>query len=253
MRTNLITYNSESVQNWYGNLKGLSAAEKRIFEHFSEKIKNASFLDIGIGGGRTTEALLPLCKTYTGIDYAQAFVDQCKNKFPGTEFKTIDARDLSHFQNESFDFVNFSYNGIDYVNNKDRNQILSEAYRVLKPQGVFFFSTHNKAHISFDKKPWSDPYKSLMYNLKTFIRFAPFYFKKILGRKMELRNDEYAQIIDHAHYYGLITFYTSPEYLRKQLKENKFSDIHMYGMDGTEKSDKDLSEWIYVTAVKNDS
>ena len=43
---------------------------------------------------------------------------------------------------EQFAAVFFSYNGIDSVNQRDRNVILKEIRRVLRDDGVFVFSSH---------------------------------------------------------------------------------------------------------------
>jgi len=70
-------------------------------------------------------------------------VDAAKDRYPDREFRQVDARDLSAFADESFDFVLFSYNGLDCVGHADRLQVLAEVHRVVRPGGVFMFSSHN--------------------------------------------------------------------------------------------------------------
>lgn len=47
----------------------------------------------------------------------------------------------------------FSWNGIDCVDYKDREQILKEMYRVTRPGGLVLFSTHNRGGPGFSESP----------------------------------------------------------------------------------------------------
>jgi SAM-dependent methyltransferase len=185
MDNNLLTYNAGSVVKWYEQLAEITIAEKTIFDRYAALISEGDLLDIGIGGGRTTAFLSDKCKSYTGIDYSQEFVSSCKKRFPVLKIQLCDARNLSGFDNNTFDFVNFSFNGIDYTDTDGRQNILSEINRVLKPNGIFFFSTHNKDHSTFYKNPWRNKENGVIINLKTFIKLLPFQFRKLRNRKKE--------------------------------------------------------------------
>ncbi|PBQ32554.1 hypothetical protein CNR22_12495 [Sphingobacteriaceae bacterium] len=245
---NLEVYNSKQVVNWYKNLNALVPVEKFIFEKHGEVLKEGTVLDIGIGGGRTTRFLYPLCKKYTGIDYSANFVKEV-NKLFTIESLVMDARDLSTFKDSTFDFVNFSFNGIDYVDADGRKKILSEVFRVLKPKGIFFFSTHNKNHPTFNVKPWLNKSNSIVINIKTFLKLLPF-----LGRKLkskEIFEKDFAIINDSAHDYSLQTFYTSPAYLRTQLDEAGFTEIEFFTKSGEKRENTNLEDWIFATAIKD--
>jgi ubiquinone/menaquinone biosynthesis C-methylase UbiE len=250
MDQNLKAYNSSYIVKWYEELSGMDPAEKKVLEQWKDAFNNAQLLDIGIGGGRTTAWLSRICKNYTGIDYSEKFAALCKKKFPGLDIRHLDARDLGNFADQSFNVVNFSYNGIDYVNADDREKILREIYRVLKPDGMFFFSTHNLNHSSFNKVPWLSRSNSLIVNLKTFVKLLPYLFRKRKNKKLEIINAQYAVINDHAHAYSLLTFYTSPAYLRSQLSSIGFQNIRLLSRSGEETNDTRLDEWIFVTCKK---
>lgn len=250
MTDNLNTYSSPSVINWYAKLKDITPVELRIFETHRDFLKQSVVLDIGIGGGRTTRYLKDKCKTYIGIDYSEGFVAQIKKEFPETTSLVMDARDLSAFKDHSFDFVNFSFNGIDYVNLEDRIKILSEIERVLKPNGFFFFSTHNKDHKSFQMAPWRSEYTSVFTNIKTFIKLSPFLLRKLKNKKHEQILPDYAIINDSAHNYSLFTFYTSVSFLKKQLSESKFDKPVLCSKTGEEVKDTELDDWIFVLVKK---
>ncbi|MBA2613915.1 MAG: class I SAM-dependent methyltransferase [Bacteroidetes bacterium] len=248
---NLNTYNSATVIKWYDHLDALTPIEKYFFELHKDLILRSNILDIGIGGGRTTAYLVSICKNYIGIDYSKGFVETVKTKFPNADIRLIDARDLSAFENNTFDLVNFSFNGIDYVSLDDRKKILSEINRVLKPNGVFFFSTHNKDHTTFDQLPWRNKSNNLITNLKTFIKLLPFLPKHLKQKEKEIRLKEYAIINDSAHNYGLFTFYTSPRFLKEQLNTYHFYDIALFSKNGKIENDETLDDWIFVTCKRS--
>ena len=247
---NLSTYNKKEVVEWYKTLDSVLPVEATIFDIFKDKLKR-NVLDIGIGGGRTTNYLIEKCGAYIGIDYSNVFTEVVKQRFPTADIRHMDARDLKAFDNSSFDFVNFSFNGIDYVDHNDRIKILDEVYRVLKPGGVFFFSTHNKDHFTFNRPAWANPENSNWINFKTFIKLLPYVFIHMKQKRNEVFHEGFAIINDSAHNYSLLTFYTSPFYLKEQLSAHLFSDQEFYSKSGEVKEDKDLDDWIFVTCKKS--
>jgi SAM-dependent methyltransferase len=247
---NLKTYNSASVVKWYKQLDTITLVERSVFENNKELIKQSSFLDIGIGGGRTTRYLIDKCKNYVGIDYSKEFVDNIKITFPKADLRFMDARDLSAFNDNSFDFINFSFNGIDYVDLADRVKIFSEIYRVLKPGGVFFFSTHNKGHESFNRLPWLNKKNNLITNFKTFVKLSFFILRHLNKKKEEVYSNDYAIINDSAHNFNLLTFYTSPVFLKKQLYDNKFTSVELLLKNGDKTINNKPDDWIFVTCKK---
>ncbi len=117
--------------------------EQVILQKYEAHIRDRTVLDIGCGGGRTARFLGRLTKDYTGIDYSQGMVNACQETFSTLKFRHCDASDMRIFDDESFDFVLFAFNGIDCISHEKRINALKEIYRVLKYDGVFAFSTHN--------------------------------------------------------------------------------------------------------------
>ncbi|MDP3555833.1 MAG: class I SAM-dependent methyltransferase [Bacteroidota bacterium] len=248
---NLKTYNSAAVVKWYEELDTITEVEKSVFENNKEIISSSNLLDIGIGGGRTTRYLIDKCKNYTGIDYSQGFVNSAKKKYPLADLRFMDARNLASFEENSFGFVNFSFNGIDYVNLDDRIKILHEINRVLKPGGVFFFSTHNKEHPSFNKFPWLSNINTFFTNLKTFLKLIPHLPKHFTQKRAEIFSEDYAIINDSAHNFKLLTFYTSSDFLKKQLTNAGFISIELLLKNGSLTTNNKLDDWIFVTCKKS--
>ncbi|MCP4254937.1 MAG: class I SAM-dependent methyltransferase, partial [Candidatus Scalindua sp.] len=138
-------YESKSVVSSYINMR-LQNPEVMIFVKFREFIEGKHVLDIGCGSGRTTAILKNLSSGYVGLDYSLEMVESCRRRFEGVSFLHGDVRDMSGFNDEEFDCVMFSFNGLDSISHSDRLKGLREIRRVLKQDGLFIFSSHNRNH-----------------------------------------------------------------------------------------------------------
>jgi ubiquinone/menaquinone biosynthesis C-methylase UbiE len=140
--TNLETYEAAAVALHYASLNYLTPCEQLLFNSYIKP--GSAILDLGVGGGRTTPWLAFRASRYVGVDNARAMVEACRAKFPDLKFLVGDASDLSAFGDESFDAVVFAFNGMDYVlPDASRVACLEHIQRVLKPNGVAIFSSHN--------------------------------------------------------------------------------------------------------------
>lgn len=250
MDKNLSAYNVGGVVKWYEKLEKLIEVETAVFNKYKETLAGGKVLDIGIGGGRTTRNLINSCKEYIGLDYSMNFVTSVKKQFTSADIRLMDARDLSAFPDNTFDFINFSFNGIDYVDLEGRIRILNEVYRVLKPNGVFFFSTHNKSHSTFNKLPWFSDTNNLITNIKTAIKLLPYLPKHYLRKKEEVFREDFSIINDSAHNFDLMTFYTTPEFLIQQLRNSRFSNIVLMLKNSNTPLDNRYDDWIFVECTK---
>lgn len=133
----------------YTSKKIMSGHPENISEHliitkYLDLLKNSNVLDIGIGGGRTTKFLYPISKSYIGIDYSPEMVEASKLNFPHLPNDTLlewDARNIKGL-NKNFDFIFYTWNGLDCMGHDDRIVCLQSIYDILNPGGLFYFSTH---------------------------------------------------------------------------------------------------------------
>jgi ubiquinone/menaquinone biosynthesis C-methylase UbiE len=131
----------------YARESHLQPPEEAILGALIRDLHSMAMLDIGVGGGRTTVHFAKLCRRYVGTDISEGMVAACRARFANwpesVTFQLSDATSMPQFRDGEFDFVMFSFNGIDCIDPEGRLAALKEIARVLKPGGVFVFSTHN--------------------------------------------------------------------------------------------------------------
>ncbi len=253
METNLQTYSLPKVLTHYARYSSqLQAPEYAVFKLLKPQLPKIKMLDIGVGGGRTTTFFAPLVKEYIGIDFSKGMINICnekfKNIFPSVKFEVCDVRDLSRFSTGYFDFVLFSFNGIDNITHEERLIALKEIKRICAPNAYFCFSSHNL--------------QSLPDFFKIHFRLHPVKFlKSLFGRKklIELNKEEisklsfaeYVNIYDDVYDFGLHTHYVRPSSQVDQLKELGFNMIKLFSLEnGTELTQPEqwnhtMDSWIY--------
>ncbi len=127
---------------------GLWESERAVFEQYLNQSDH--ILDLGCGTGRTTFPLFKMGYTsIIGVDLTPEMIQKANelNAFFETNisFKEGDATQLP-FLNHSFDAVIFSFNGLMSIPQySNRSKALKEIYRVLKNNGTFIFTTHDRA------------------------------------------------------------------------------------------------------------
>ncbi len=152
---NLAAYSKPSVARWFGDRQGYyDLGERSVLAAIAAEMDGRTILDIGVGAGRTIPLLRAISEDYRAIDYSHEMVQLCRRLHPGIEVDVGDARDLSRFASDSTDLVVFSCAGLDHMDHDDRQSVFCEIHRVLKPGGLFVFSTHNMGGPGHGEKPW---------------------------------------------------------------------------------------------------
>jgi ubiquinone/menaquinone biosynthesis C-methylase UbiE len=206
----------------------LQIPEMSILEELRSGLPYWRMLDIGVGTGRTTKHFAGLVKEYIGVDYSSALVKACREKFPKYRIEWADARKLSLFDDSFFDFVLFSFNGIDAVEHKDRLAILLEIRRVLRKGGYFCFSTLNlnswqlKPIFRFSKNP-TTLYRST-YNFLLNHKVWP-------NIKQTRRKKQHMMAYFRYKDFLVRDYFSTPIEQLKQLRDAGFSDIKAYGLN----------------------
>jgi 2-polyprenyl-6-hydroxyphenyl methylase/3-demethylubiquinone-9 3-methyltransferase len=109
--------------------------------------QNASLLDIGCGGGFLTNAAQIAGHTVTGIDLSESSLSIAHQLDTTKKVRYIKANAYSlPFPDKSFDVVS-AMDVLEHVDNP--SLLISEASRVLKKGGLFFFHTFNRNPFSY--------------------------------------------------------------------------------------------------------
>ena len=138
---------------WYKNIGNLWFPRwHRKLTSFIKIKPNASILDVSCGIGNMLEIIgnkVPNAKLY-GIDLSESMINFAKHCYPNYFFTIGNAEQLP-FENGKFDIVT---NSIAFHHYTNPDLFLTEAYRVLKPDGQFLLMdvspSSNKKRKVFD-------------------------------------------------------------------------------------------------------
>jgi ubiquinone/menaquinone biosynthesis C-methylase UbiE len=226
-------YRLARVASDYARQSNLYPPEETILRLMLPVLPRARMLDLGVGGGRTTLHFAKWACEYVGADYSESMIDECRRRFSAypdhISFAVCDARSMEMFASGSFDFILFSFNGIDYVAQADRLKILKEIRRVGKPGGWFCFSSHNLNSCA------------QLFELPRMVslnpRFARRTAKRIVIRFLynwrvrtsTVMRSPYMMLNDGSHARQLRTYYIRPEEQLAQLRED-FTDVQVFSL-----------------------
>ncbi len=238
------------VAEGYAQQSGLQPPEETILRQMLPLLLTSRMLDIGVGGGRTTIHFAKRVREYVGTDYSESMIAACEQRFsehPDTvSFKVCDARSMEMFETDSFDFVLFSFNGIDYVLHEDRRKVLEEMRRVGKPGGYVAFSAHNlNSALKMFTFRWMislNPKRIRRTAKRLLLRF--FYNRHV--RKEALRNAPYAELYDGAHKGKLFNYYIRPTVQVEQLNEF-FTEIQVFSLT----TGAEIEDWAQLENIQD--
>lgn len=248
-------WDQEDTLEIYKKLDDIYFPEQIVMSMIKNQSSNMKMLDLGVGAGRSTKHFAPLMKEYVGIDYSEKMIKFCKKRFfkyKNSSFKVMDARTLDFFPDEEFDFILFSYNGLDCMNHEDRIKTLKEIKRVLKPDCYFLFSSHN-----FD---WINNYWRLNFTslFELFNEVRRLIYFRILNNKSwkEIQTNKeinYVVIRDGAHNFRVKNYFISPRCQVNQLLKLNFYNIQAFNLSGSETNlcgTGPENAWIYYVCKK---
>lgn len=120
-----------------------------VCERFSQ-LSGEKVLDLGCGYGWYTEYFSSIGGKALGCDGSPKMIDIAKSKYPDCDFQIADIESTLPYEDSSFDMVFCNQVLMDV---EDYGKAMSEAYRVLKKGGVFFFGI---VHPAFYDCEWAE-------------------------------------------------------------------------------------------------
>lgn len=149
-------------------------------KYLIDKYFKGKVLVLGCGAGRTLQGIKNKGFEVVGIDLNEKMVEEAKKT--GHNVFQRDACQTG-FENRSFDTIFFPFHGIDYIY-PDIYKAVAEAKRILKPNGIFIMSSHNRFYLKrlyqFFDGNYADQ-NGLMTYRTTFMDWFKLkkYFKKV--------------------------------------------------------------------------
>jgi SAM-dependent methyltransferase len=220
----------------------LRAGEIEGLRRLRERLPGVSMLDLGVGTGRTGYTFAPLVERYVGLDYSPRMIaraEELLGREPSAELIVGDARDLAPIEG-GFDFVLFSFNGIDAVDHEDRLRVLAEVRAKLNPDGLFLFSSHSLGALPLSARRRRGRHRAHRLPLQ-LLEFAAD-LRHGLGvrranREIDLgaaRQRGHAIVHDPAHSFRLAVYYVDPQVALDQLREAGLEPLAVIDETGRE-------------------
>lgn len=129
---------------------------KPLYERSLKYVENKFVLDIASGAGWGTEILATKAQYVIGADISQEAVAYAKKEYPQKNFCYCCGNILNiPFPDGVFDVVN-SIESIEHVLRSQIGTLISECHRVLRPSGLFIFSTPNNDLYPYQPKNESE-------------------------------------------------------------------------------------------------
>ena len=178
-----------------------------------------------------------LAKTYgcqvMGLDATQHMIDEAVNRTKNEpynnliEYRLGNAVDMP-FKAGSFDVV-WGQDAWCYVT--DKNKLLKESYRVLKPKGIIAFTDWLQVG-NMSERQWTDLNSFMAFPyMETLEGYADILIKT--GFEIVLKEDKSKDFAEHCHMY------------QKKLREELKNDvIKNYGIEMFEIADNGLNLWV---------
>jgi SAM-dependent methyltransferase len=256
-RINSDVWRSTEVLDIFARRDGLiDEGEALLVRRIAEEAERRPILDIGVGGGRTIAYLRGATDEYVAVDYLEEMVGLARSRHPDVRIEQGDARDLSMFADDSFGVVFFSYNGIDGISHEDRRQVHASVRRVLRPGGIFAYSTHNLGYCAAGRPPWARCQWDVDNGPGAMVAFARRLSSRSRSyrrlRNLTVRGDGWALLVGSGYDFSVLWHHVSFEEARRELDEAGYApDIEVFDASGARVQagqDTSSSPWFYLIA-----
>lgn len=196
----------------------LYPSEATVFVRYGDDLVGQRVLDLGCGAGRLATYLRPLTDDYAGVDVSSHMVDYCSRAFPGLEFHQADMRELTPIGDSSCQAVLAISNLFDAVSHTDRLRTLAEVRRVMKPDGLLAFSSHNRNYDQAGTGPKLEFHRNPLTQARLFADFLQASLNHRRNKLRERSEPEYALINDSGNNYQNLHYYIVRDVQARQLE-----------------------------------
>lgn len=209
----------------------LRAPEALIIQRYRQPL-SGRVLELGCGAGRVISHLTGIADSVHGLDVSPAMVAYCRVTYPEASFDVGDLRDLSRFEDDSFEATLATCNVLDVLDDSERRDVFAQIGRILAPDGLLIMSSHNLAFapsITRAGRIQTDSLRSLGSSVLKRRR-------RIVNHRalapLERRERAYAILNDEALDFALLHYYISADAQERQLEEYGFELIECLDLQG---------------------
>jgi SAM-dependent methyltransferase len=181
-----------------------------------------------------------------------------RSRYPDARVEHADARDLSAFADCTFALVVFSFNGIDGLAHEDRPKVHAAVRRVLRPGGLFAYSTHNLDHPSAGRPPWDRCQLPGHLTVRPLVGWAARLPVRIRSYRrlqaLSVRGDGWAILVGASYDFGIVGHYVTLDEALRELQESGYAPaVEVYSTSGAQMQsgeDTSASPWFHLLARK---
>lgn len=187
-------------------------------------------LDLGCGPGLYAEKLAESGHNVTGIDFSETSIEYASNQekarklnieYICNDYLTIDYKD-------KFDLVLLIYTDFGVLMPAEREKLLSNIYKALKPNGMFIFDVINNkdlAHKFQENKSWAFEANGFWKDTPYLELTNSFHYK---NEKVFLQQHAIIDQVENIKTYRFWTHYFETDDIIKLLTDNGFKSIESF-------------------------
>jgi SAM-dependent methyltransferase len=217
--------------------RGLRPVERVVIDRYRDRLAGGKVLELGCGAGRVTGHLAEVAGHVHALDISPSMVAYCRWAYPRSSFRIADMRDLDEYDDGLFDAVVASFNVVDVLTHEERQQALETWRRVLRPNGLFIMSSHNRGHVTKVPTPSGQVIASLRSGSPKRVAASVAKLprrvrnRRRMGR-FERRESDYAVVTDSGGDYGLLHYYITRDDQARQLAQVGLDLIEALDLSG---------------------
>lgn len=237
--TNRRIYARRELVQQYAAKRMLYPAEAAVLKRYRDDVAERAVLELGSGAGRLAAHLRPLTSRYVGVDISPHMVEYCRTLLPDLTFSVGDMNDLGEFPDGGFSTVFAIANLLDVVDHDDRLGVLRAVHRLLAPNGLFVFSSHNLNWSQMGEPPHLELSLRPLVLARRVVDHARARYQRARHRHLEKHTRDYAVVTDSGHDYTVLHYYVARKTQHHQLANHGFTLLDTLDPEGRILADTD--------------
>lgn len=189
-------------------------------------------LELGCGGGRISGYLIDIADQFYGLDISATMVAHCRQMYPRGHFEQGDLRDLSRYEQDSFQAICAPFNVLDVLDDAERRDVLSAIHRLLVKDGLLIMSSHNLAYAPRIPRPTQVLSRDPLMTAKRLVRLPRRTRNWKRLQPLQQNAPDHAVLVDQAHDYSILHYYIGRDQQQHQLAELGFEMLDCLDLEG---------------------